>query len=142
MLTPDVSIDRSSDTLFRAVDADLTKCHAKLADGSDSIDRRDIKQHTSARIEHKAKETPKKTGETACTGESRKQVVAYTAMSKSFFEVLAKCREGYRQKRYPLMFDTARDRFMVTRGAHSTPLPDIVEKHMRERDQAFHLRPP
>lgn len=39
------------------------------------------------------------------------------------------------------MFDPFRDRFTVSDGANPTHLPQILEKDVRERGQAFHLGP-
>jgi hypothetical protein len=60
-------------------------------------------------------------------------------LSEGLFKVLAESGQGDREKRFTFMFSPGRDRFVVAVGANSTPLPEIIEEHMRERDQAFHL---
>jgi hypothetical protein len=72
-------------------------------------------------IEHIPKETPKKMRETAFAAPKRaKEVVGNGALGETSFEVFPEAREGDRQKRRALVFDTTRDRFIITRGASVT----------------------
>jgi hypothetical protein len=50
-----------------------------------------------------------------------KQVAIYSSNVKGSFEVLAKGRQGYREKRKPFVFNPMCDIVYVTHGASATP---------------------
>jgi hypothetical protein len=64
-----------------------------------SGDARIIEKGPRLRLEHVPKETSEKSGETACPGKTRKQVVGDMTLFKTFFEVFSKVRQGNRNER-------------------------------------------
>jgi hypothetical protein len=76
----------------------------------DCISVWDLEQPPIIPVEYEVKETPKKLGEPARFPKRGELVVTDETLVKTFFEVLSKVRQRYREKRFSFGFNTYRGR--------------------------------
>jgi len=116
----------------------LAERHSELAYREDGFHARFTQQDPTPRVKDKLKETSQKCGETAIPPETGELVVSYCPLRKTSVEIFCKGRQGDRQKRITLIFDSTRDSFNITSGVNAAHHAQIHEHDACEALQAFH----
>jgi len=119
-------------TLASALKFDFAEHQTNLTNSINRVNIGFYEQSTRLRIEHLIQETSKKFGETSFPGKTLEKAGIDELLLQTFLEVLSKVRQGYRQKRYPLVFNPTLDPFEIASGARTASGPQILEDHLYE----------